>query len=269
MASPWLRSRRDGRLGPRGLKRGTVTVEQRKVREGLISSALDSVNGDPKAALGVLASCAYELAFRIAEHVGPPIEGHSAWLEAIGELVFQPTARILDTVATFFSTEAANFRKWHGEHIEHVSDRIGEAAHVFGADLAKQVGMTIREDETRSGQPMTREEFDNVRFEGRVRSLVRDVTRMDATVEQGLDVMRFALADALDLVADHDVHKATTMATAAGTHLLKKAKQFEIGSLRTRAHWETDGAESARLSALADALRDEAGFTEPDQPETP
>ena len=254
-------SPRDGRLGPRDLRKGDVPAEQHETRDALIATALDAHDGDPSAALGVLAGAAYEVAFRIAEKEGPPSPSrpaHGAWLAALGDLVFQPTSRILDVLATFFGVESENFRKWNGEHLDMLRERIRDAAYLFGADVTKQVRSLEARKPEQQCQPMSREEFDDAMFERRVREMHGRAWRCQPHGSNGgAQVLYFALREMLGDLADEDGQAAASFAFTIGMNLMTLGKRFQIGTYRTRAHWSNDPAEAERWNRVADKLERE------------
>lgn len=169
-----LLSPRDGRVGPRGLRRGAVSAEAQRARRGVMDAAVEASGGDRAAAIGMLAGCLYELVFRHADAAGPPQESRptqGATYRGIGGIVLQATSRVLKAVSQEFREEARRFENWTGEHIDDVQARIAEAAHLFGVDVAKQVVDTKLRIDGRDGQPVTRDEFDEESFERRVHEL--------------------------------------------------------------------------------------------------
>lgn len=254
-------SPRDGRLGPRGLRRGAMTPEQRSVRDEIITIAKAACEGNPARALGLLAGCVYELAFRISDAEGPPDPArrvHGAVATVVGSIVFQPTSAILAKVSTYFSVEAANFLKWKGEHVEIVRDRIGEAAHQLGVDLGDDVLSAEARAPENEGQPVTEAEFDEVLFRRRVHEIVGRALRAHPFgMKRTVELLFVSLVQALELLADEHVHEAASSGFSLGKHLDRLAKRFQVGSYRTQAHWADDPAEADRLSGIADRLEQE------------
>jgi hypothetical protein len=238
-----------------------MSPEHRQAREQILSAASAVSGGDLARALGFLAGCVYELAFRIADNEGPPepsrpVTGSRA--EVLGSIVFQPASAILQKVAVYFTAEAKNFLKWKGDHVDVVRARMDDAAHQFGVELAEDViAAEARAPECRE-EPVTNEEFDQVLFRRLVHEITDRVMRAQPFgAKRTVEIMFVALSWSLEGWADEHLNDAASMAFLLGKQLEKLGKRFQVGGYRAQAHWADDPNEAKRLAAIADRLEHE------------
>jgi hypothetical protein len=215
-----------GPIGPRALRRGDVSDETLDAKRALLRHALDLCEGNHLEAIGLLAGCSFELAFAAADNAGPPQNtrprdpwARGPWDVAIGDVILQPTGRLLEALSCAFAEESANFKKWSGEHLLLVQQHLEAAACLFGFAVGDRLAEVTLRGADRDGTPLAREEFDQAKFDRLVRDIHGRALRSQRGHLRGADLVFAAYLQFIGDIAATDDELAEQLADDAARSL--------------------------------------------------